>query len=585
MRRFLLKHTLRLTLLAAAGGIAPLRAQQLNPEEYVYPLQQVQRLYSANFGEMRPDHFHSGIDIKTDGVTGKPVVAAADGYVSRISVSPTGYGLALYVAHPNGTTSVYGHLERFRDDIAEYVRGERIRRRSHRVDLYCLPDRFPVRRGEQIARSGNSGTSFGPHLHFEIRNSRTQRTHNLIAAGVIRPDDDIPPYIVRLHYTAVDSLRGTAVESPMRSCDVRRIDARTYVLTDTLPLPVDRQGYFVVETTDRKNGVSNTFGVYRVRLTVDDQPRFEYRMDGFTFDQSRYCNSASCYPLQSGSRNEAIRLARQAGCRGDFHPIVHDGGLVSAAPGERRRVRIEAQDDCGNLSQLTFEIVGKADSAAFRAPADTLSPVVDRTRDFRTTIDDITVEIPAGALYESILFRGGRTETPLPNDSGLCILSPVYRILSDSIPLHKAAKFTLRTEVDPALRPHTAIATLSRKGKIVRLGGEYRDGAIVAATRTLGTLFAVADTVAPVVKPLFAEAGSLAGAAEIAFRVADDFSGIASYTAEIDGEWVILDYEPLQNRLVHRFADSSLPHGRHTIRLEVADGCNNTARYEGTFRR
>ena len=156
-----------LTILLCCAHICS--AQKLDPAYYDYPLRNVAGYYSANFGEMRPNHFHAGTDFKTDGVEGKPVVAVADGYVSRVSQSPTGYGLALYVTHPNGTTSVYGHLSRFRKDIADFVFSERHRLKQSRVDLYCQADQFPVKRGEEIARSGNTGSSQGPHLHFEVR--------------------------------------------------------------------------------------------------------------------------------------------------------------------------------------------------------------------------------------------------------------------------------------------------------------------------------------------------------------------------------------------------------------------------------
>ena len=158
---------------------------------------------------MRPNHFHSGTDIKTDGVEGKPVVAAADGYVSRIFFSPWGYGMALYIAHPNGTTTVYGHLSRFRKDIADYVWQQRHSQRKNRVDLYCKAGMFPVKRGEQIALSGNTGSSGGPHLHFEIRDSRTQKTLNVIQQGVLKPKDNIAPLMMKLHYVEVDTVRNT----------------------------------------------------------------------------------------------------------------------------------------------------------------------------------------------------------------------------------------------------------------------------------------------------------------------------------------------------------------------------------------
>ena len=198
-----------LTAAAAVGSVIGSAAQHLDTTYYDFPLRDVAGYYSANFGEMRPNHFHSGTDIKTDGVEGKPVVAAADGYVSRIFFSPWGYGMALYIAHPNGTTTVYGHLSRFRKDIADYVWQQRHSQRKNRVDLYCKAGMFPVKRGEQIALSGNTGSSGGPHLHFEIRDSRTQKTLNVIQQGVLKPKDNIAPLMMKLHYVEVDTVRNT----------------------------------------------------------------------------------------------------------------------------------------------------------------------------------------------------------------------------------------------------------------------------------------------------------------------------------------------------------------------------------------
>lgn len=206
-----MRHIL-LTLLFS-GGLLAAPAQEPRSERYRFPVRNVAGLYSANFGEMRPNHFHSGVDIKTDGVTGKPVVAAADGYVVRIAVSPGGYGRALYIAHPDGTTTVYGHLERFRTDIESYLRYKRYEQGRSNVDFTCKPSLFPVRAGDTVALSGNSGMSFGPHLHFEVRRSSDQRTLNTLAAKLLPVRDRIAPRIMRLHYVEVDSLGDVPVHS------------------------------------------------------------------------------------------------------------------------------------------------------------------------------------------------------------------------------------------------------------------------------------------------------------------------------------------------------------------------------------
>ncbi len=577
MRRFLILSALTLAGLRVG-------AQVPDTAGYTFPVGGVAGVLSANFGEMRPDHFHSGVDIKTDGVTGKPVLAAADGEVVRILISPTGYGRALYVAHPNGTTTVYGHLARFRDDLETYAREARYRQRRNRVDLYPEPGRFSVRRGERIALSGNTGQSFGPHLHFEVRDTRTQRTLNPVTSGIVRVPDDIAPTLVRLHYIELDTVGGLAVEAPWRSFKIRRSEEGDYRLDAPDPLPVGRKGYFILEATDRKNGVNNTFGLYRVTLEADGAPVFQYRIDGFAFDETRYCNAVACYPLQVASRNEVIRLAVPGQNRLDCYPLLRDRGLIACAPHERRQLRITAEDDSGNRSLLTFGIVGCADGEAFRAEADTTARYVDPRIPFTDFGDDYAVRIPAGALYESARYLFRRNARPAPRDTTLRVLTPVYRILSRDVPLHVPAEVTLRAFVPRRLQPFTALATIDRTGRLRYLGGTYRNGGITLRTRTLGELLLVADTMPPRLEPLFSDGTDMRGARSFAFAIGDNFSGIATVRAEIDGRWTTLDRDPIRSTVTHTFDENDQPNGTsHHLLITAMDGCGNTVRWEGSY--
>ena len=298
-----------LTLMLLAAGCTTALARE-DSTRYLYPVRQVSGLYSANFGELRPGHFHGGVDIKTDGAVGKELVAVGDGYISRLSVAPGGYGRALYITLRDGHTAVYGHILRFRDDLEQRVDAERRRTRSNSVNLWFRPGEFPVAQGDVVARSGNSGSSFGPHLHFEIRETATQRTLNTVRMGIIRPKDHIAPLMLGLRYAEVDTLEGIPVHGPLRSFELKKTAEGRY-RTEAGSIEVGPRGYFVIEASDRRDGVYNRFGLYRVSLYVDGRCCFEYRMDGFTFDRSRSCDAVSCYPLQVGARAEVIRLAQQ----------------------------------------------------------------------------------------------------------------------------------------------------------------------------------------------------------------------------------------------------------------------------------
>ena len=556
------------------------QAQRLDPGDYIYPIRDVARLYAANFGEMRPAHFHAGIDIKTDGAEGKPLVAVADGYVSRVSLAAGGYGRAVYITLRNGTMAVYGHLQRFRDDIEEHVRQERTARRANSVNLWFGPEAWPVKQGDVIGFSGNSGSSMGPHLHFEIRDTPTQRLYNVVREGVIRPEDNLPPR--SLHYVEVDTLQGVPVRSRMESYAVVREAEGRYRLTREEPVGVGRKGYFVAEVTDRRNGVHNTFGIWRVTASADGIPYFEYRMDGFTHDLSRCCDAVSCYPLQLGSRNEVIRLARLAGAPDCFYPTMEERGLVRTTEGQQRRIRIEAEDDCGNRSSLEFTIRGRSES--FRAEPDTAAVAVYPDRTSLVQVGrEARISIPEGALYEPVFAKPERRETPQA-DSGVVVLSPAYRFLSPETPLRHAAAVTIRTHVPRPLQLQTVLAVRNRKGRLAHVGGTYANGAVTATTYATGDLTVVADTLPPSIRPLFTEGADLSKAEGLRFRVADNFSGIAAWTLRIDGEWVPCDRFPVKGTLVH-FFDNPATRRKHEVQLSVRDGCGNTAHFRGIFYR
>ena len=578
MRRYFL-----LILVATLLSVAPTFGQSLKATDYVYPLKDVAGYYSANFGEMRPNHFHAGTDFKTDGVEGKPVVSVADGYISRISLSPSGYGLALYVTHPNGTTSVYAHLSRFRDDIHKFVLSERRRQKRSQVDIYCSADRFPVKQGEQIASSGNTGSSFGPHLHFEIRQSSDQKTLNIIAQGIVSPKDDIAPYFMKLHYFEVDTIAGIPYHSKPTTYRVYKADNNLYRTEQRTPIRVGRKGYFVVETSDRKNDCANTFGVYNLSLDLDGEKIFEYRNDGFTFDLSRYCNAVSYYSIQRSSRNEVMRTALLQGTPKQFHPTVKNNGIITTSASQKRRVTLRATDDCKNTSLLSFEIEGKSDEECFKAEEDPTSRKVYYNRDFAEKVDDVfSAVIPKGALYESISMKMERSEIVPKADTTVKILSPAYTLHDDNTPLQKSIGIIFSQDVEPQLHRQTAVARVSSSGAVSYVGGNFRYNRIVARTTSFGTFCLVADLAAPVIQPSFKDGGDYRSSNSISFRVWDNFSGVASYDVWIDGEWTPVEFA--SNRSIINFKAEGIGGAKsHKILIKAVDACGNVASWEGTF--
>lgn len=570
---------------AMAATSLSAQTQKLNPDYYDYPLRNVAGYYSANFAEMRSNHFHSGVDFKTDGVEGKVVVAVADGYVSRVLYSNSGYGLALYVNHPNGTMSVYGHLSKFRKDIADWVWDERHRQKRSYIDLQCKPDQFKVKRGEQIALSGNTGSSMGPHLHFEIRDN-AGRTLNLFSKGIYKPKDKISPYIMKVHYIEVDSVRGVPCHSKRATYTVNKADDNTYRTAQKSPIKVGRKGYFIVETSDRKDDCANTYGVYNLKVQLDGKTIYEYRNDGFPFSLSRYCNAVAYYPIQINTRNEAMLIAMREGGTDYFYPTIVDKGVVRCAEGQKREMKYIITDDCGNTSTLSFEIEGKPDIECFKGEIKADAPIVLHNHDFADKVDDtFSVVIPKGSLYESIALEDFHRSEILPKaDSTIKILSAAYTIHDSGTPIQNNIALIFSTPVAKELQAHTTMASVSASGRVYHAGGSYKHNRLVGRTRSFGTYCLVADTTPPTIRPLFNDGADCSKIDRISFRLSDNFSGVSSYSASVDGKWVPIIYS--RGRATIDLRSEGIKGGKkHKVEITIRDSCGNRAKWSGSITR
>lgn len=545
---------------------------QAQPKNYYESPVKIPVFLSGNVGELRGSHFHSGIDIKTQGVTGKPVYSVADGYVSRVAVSPWGYGHALYIAHKNGTTSVYGHLDRFAPEIEKYVREQQYKRKSFSVDLYPDKSLFPLSQGDLVAYSGNTGSSGGPHLHFEIRDGR-QQAMNVLAAKIMSVEDTIPPRIVTLYYVTVDTVGGIPVHTTRAKMPVKKSTSWSYTVGDGTPVKVAPNGYFAVEIAERKNGTANTFGIYSINMNLDSEPVFGYSLDKINFSTTRYSQAVAKHPEAKGNRNGVYRLAVLPNNPLPVYRNVADKGVIRLGDSEVHNVAIDVADENGNSTTLVFDIRNGLEAAV---PDVTGEPVM-WNKDFTYSDSGLTVNIPAKSLYESILFTSEVKPEPAGGYSSL------YRVHKASEPLQGNITVSIDASALPEhLRGKALIASVGAGGRKSSAGGAWKNGVVETKTRSFGSYYIAVDTVAPRITPSFKSGENFASRRSISFVISDDFSGIEKYDGMIDGEWVLFEYEPMKNRITHRF-DKPGTGGKHTISLVVEDGKGNKKTFDGSF--
>lgn len=526
---------------------------------------------AGNVGEIRSDHFHTGIDIKALKGVGSPILAARDGYVSRVGVSPTGYGNVLYVTHSDGDVSVYAHLHTFSSAIARWVERQQYAKQSYAVDLYPTSEQFSVKAGEQIATLGNSGSSGGPHLHFEIR--RGNQPRNIIADGTYAVLDHVAPTIRRVFMYEVDTINGVPVHHMVQSRAVAQSPDGTSYMADTTPFELSARGYFAYELVDYKDGRSNTMGLYSLKQLVDGNPNFSFTIDAINFATTRYVNTFTSYAENKASKHSVIRAYISPNNKLDMYEMVRGRGVISPPEwGDMSMVETTAADDAGNSTELRF-FVRRCGPRSFGELVGT--PVQwDRGLEYRDSL--CRVSIPGGVLYESSLIDI-RSQVDI---KGVVVVG------SGDVALQSAVKIAvMNPDLDESLRSKALLVGVSEDGlKRNSLGGAWSDeyGGVEASVRRLGRFAMAIDTTAPRIVPTFKSGAALPPGRALRFTISDDLSGVDKWRLEVDGEWVLSSYDPRVKLVEHKPKRAATPHV-HNVILTVTDAKGNKQSYKAKY--
>jgi len=538
-----------------------IKGQEL-PNPFDFPI-----LLSGNFGELRSNHFHAGIDFKTQGAEGKAIHAVQDGYISRISISPGGYGNGLYLTHPDGTTTVYGHLLRFPPVISDYIKEEQYKQESFNVNLIFSPDQFPVKRGEIIAWSGNTGSSAGPHLHFEIRDTESQELIDPIIFFKKQIKDSTPP---RIQGIMVYSIEGEGVVNGNNKKKELNLAASKRGAS-SLNGKIEAWGKIglAVKAYDYMDNTSNIYGVKGITLLLDDEVIFHSCIDRYSLDESRYLNSFTDYADWIDRRSFYMKSFIEPGNRLRFLN-AKDRGYIYINEERTYQLKYILKDAYDNTTELPIEIHGKVQQIPKPGP-DTEHFYWYGENKFGAK--GIRLAIPQGNLYSDLYFKYN-----VRKDSAA--LADTHMLHNTPVPLHKNARLSLRLQNDPLENKNQYGIVRIRKGRTAWVGGTYRNGWIDGSIRELGQYTLGMDTVKPVIVPIDPDLWVNKG--QITFRLTDNLSGIKTYQGKIDGEYVLFE---MDNRSVIRytFDKKRLSRGTHELTLHVTDGCGNEALFSKTF--
>ncbi|WP_225872336.1 M23 family metallopeptidase [Pedobacter frigidisoli] len=523
---------------------------------------------AGSFGEIRGNHFHSGIDFRTNQREGYPVYAVADGYISRLRVQNSGFGQALYINHPNGFTTVYGHLQRFSPKIATIVKNLEYEKKSFEIDEFPDATLIPVRKGEVIAWSGNRGSSGGPHLHFEIRDTKTEETINPQFFGINIPDN-IPPII---HGLYVYRLNGKVFNenTPKQAIGITGANGNYKALA---PISLSGEVGFGIVTTDRHNGLSGTNGVYSIQLELDGKLIYTSALERFSFENSKAINSHIDYPTFLNTKRSIQKSFVEPGNPLKIYSGLVNSGKINFNDGASHQLRYIITDSKGNSSVLPFTVnAGSAAIAALITPSGTIFPY-NKVNEFNT--DDIKVIFPQGTLYNDLNFTYKKLPKPAGNS-----WSALHQIHNRYTPLHVGFELWIKTDNLPEnLRSKALIVNSNGSSQ----GGSFDNGYVKATPKNFGSFYISTDTIAPRIVPVnIAEGKSMAGLSKIFFKISDNLSGIKSFNGYLDGQWVLMEFDTKTATLWHSF-DERTGAGKHILELVVNDMKENTRHYKVSF--
>ncbi|MBI2730694.1 MAG: M23 family metallopeptidase [Sphingobacteriales bacterium] len=512
---------------------------------------------NANFGEMRPNHFHMGLDLFTERRQNLPIYASADGYIARIKIDPNGFGRALYINHPNGYTTLYAHMNTFTPEVEAYLAEQQYANEKWKIEVQVPATKFKVQKGQFIGYSGNTGASEGPHVHFEIRKTENDNCVNPLFFGFNIPDN-IPPALTRL--AVYDRDKSTFEQSPLLLAFKKIGD--TFKVTNPVIKTIAPKVSFAITAFDRVNGFTNSLGFNQAVVFDNNEPVSGFLIDNIGYDMTRYLNAHIDYRIKINGGPYLQHLSALPGNRLDIYQKWNEDGLVDLSDGEVHHIVLEVKDSYGNRSHASFNIQQSGKPVEASLPGDLMKP--NEVNVYEN--NELQVYISEKGLYDAIHFVYSK-------NSSVTGLSDVFVLQNTSFPLQdsmivgiKATRKISGDDVNHVLMYHTG----KKKPDVAKAA--FKDGWFTAKFREFGTFQLLLDNEPPKITGNIFNGANLSRASYIKFIVSDNYKEIKSFRAELDGKWLL--FGGTGNTFTYRM-DSHCTPGEHDLKVTAEDEAGN----------
>ncbi len=528
------------------------------PKNYfVWPVKATPAL-AANFGELRPNHYHMGLDCKTEKKQNLPIVAAADGYIAKVKIEPWGFGRAIYINHANGTTTLYAHLNAFYTDLENYVKDQQYKQKSWSVFLDIPPHMFDVAQGREIAKSGNTGGSQGPHLHFEIRDTKTDKVLNPLLFG-LPITDNVAPDILRL--AIYDRCLSTYEQTPTYIA-IKKVNGIYQAAFTTLN--TDKVS-FAVTAYDRYTGSSNKNGIYEAILLDDEKPILGFQLDSISYDETRYLNAHIDHKVKASGGPYLQHLSKLPGYAEGIYKMVNGDGVINVEDDSVHHIKILIKDVNGNTSTLKIDVQRKLNG---------VQKIIDTVYYQQKKLfipgyvnifesENCKFYLPENALYDSLRFR----YLEIQSNAGYTI----YQLHSSVVPIQTYYPVSIKA-ASPI--PNKMVMQRFYKDKIDYKKTIFNNGWYTSKYKDFGNFQLMLDTISPTISALggFKEGANFSKQTAIKFVVGDNTEDV-EFTAMLDGNWLSFSNDKGKT-FIYTF-DEKCSVGEHELKILVKDMVGN----------